>query len=132
MPYRLLQVALLALACAACGSRQVTEPARVDAEAGSLDSGVEAGSVDSGAEAGDADTGADAGLRQYPCKLPNDCDRYFGFALCVGGFCCLGNDDGHGHCVCGTLDGGCQDPRTTCCADPGQPMACHDMLCPGF
>ncbi len=123
MSYRLLQVTLLALACAACGSRQIAEP-------GSADSGVETSAGDADAEAGDAGAEAEAGLRQYPCTVANDCERYFGTAaLCVGSFCCLGQDDGHHHCVCGTLDGGCQDPRKICC---GHPLECHDLQCPGF
>jgi hypothetical protein len=110
------------VACAACGSRQVSEAAPVDA--GAEVSPADAGGTDDGAAE------AEAGLRQYPCKLSNDCEPYFGIAAtCVGGFCCLGGDDGHGHCVCGTLDGGCQDPREGCCANPGQPLECHIDPC---
>ncbi len=123
MSYRLLQVTLLALACAACGSRQIAEP-------GSADSGVETSAGDADAEAGDAGAEAEAGLRQYPCKLPQDCDRYFVSADCVGGICCLGFNDGHGHCVCGALDGGCQDPRETCCEPFGLKPRCQLAACP--
>lgn len=121
MSHRLLQVALLMVACAGCGSKRVSEPAPVDA-------GAEASAADADG-ARDGAPEAEAGLRQYPCKAPNDCDRYFSFAECVDGTCCLGADDGHGHCVCGALDGGCQDPRATCCANLGQPLECHIDPC---
>ncbi len=124
MSYRLLQaVVLIALVCTACGSRQVEEPGRVD-------SGVEASAGDSGGEAGDAAGGADAGLRLYACKVPADCQRYFGFADCVNGICCLGFNDGHGHCVCGSVDGGCQDPHENCCETLAQPAQCQIDECP--
>lgn len=113
---------LLAIAFTACSGKQVAEPA-------SRDSGADAAIADASDAAPEAE--ADAGLRQYPCTLSSDCRQYFsGYPSCVHGICCLGYDDGHGHCVCGALEGGCQNPLQVCCSPKIGPVYCTTEYCP--
>ena len=123
MSFRLLSALILAgLALAACSGKQVAGPALAD-------SGTDAVVTDASDAAVEAEV--DGGLRQYPCTWPQDCDRYFGSSpSCVRGICCLGFDDGKGHCVCGTQDGGCQDPRGGCCAPMLKAPYCTIEYCP--
>lgn len=73
----------------------------------------------------DAAPDADAGRRMFSCKTRDDCGRYNGADTCVGGYCCEGFDDGHGHCACGELDGGCPLPYDICCTTMPGPSGAY-------